>query len=147
MERLAPDASLRPALRLAAVSVGVLVLLKAGAAYLPHSRSDMKGLNAAIGELAPPGTPVRLYEEEKLFGLEFYRRGDLERVSRSGQEAWADRGLADALARLRAAPRTQLWITNRGAAAALDSALTADGIPFRRTRVQRREVYLLDAPA
>lgn len=82
----------RPLLRTArhtgAVMVAVLLLLKAGSAWIPSS-SDMSALYEAVEAMALPGSvQVVAVNRDALYGLQYYLEGDLDRVrtDRPGDE-------------------------------------------------------------
>ena len=146
---LAPAAALRRATAVAVPSALVLVLLKGAAAYAaPPSPKDMGRLYAATRAAAGPAAEVRVYGEDRLFGLQFYLRGQLRRVSRGGAEPWADERLDETLANLRRAPgRSHVLVCPAREAPALEAALAEAGLPHRRVTAAHHELFVVDARA
>ncbi|MFQ5678789.1 MAG: ArnT family glycosyltransferase [Gemmatimonadota bacterium] len=93
-----------------------LAVLKSVAAGREDYR-DMRRLSEQVRSVAGPprepsvdegaaGLRVYAYEQEKLFGLEYYLGGRIRRVSASGAEPWADASLQSALREIHAAHET-----------------------------------------
>jgi 4-amino-4-deoxy-L-arabinose transferase-like glycosyltransferase len=94
--RTAGDRGLRRALIIAAATAIVLVGMKGIAANYPY-KNDMKPVYELVRSQGPGPVHVAAVEEERLYGLQFYLGGMLERLSVSGEKPWADRSLNDAL--------------------------------------------------
>jgi len=90
-------------LSMALISVGIMVGLKGFAAFYPSSR-NMKSLYRKCKAFGGEGSRVAVFDRRKLYGLQFYLDGRLERVSYTGREAWADAGIQQVLELLRKDP-------------------------------------------
>jgi hypothetical protein len=92
---------------------------------------------------------VRAFEEDKLYGLQFYRGGALRRVS-ARAAPWADERLDEALDAIRRGrERPHVLVASARAAPALEAALAAAALPYRRVRAASRELFVIapeDAP-
>lgn len=133
----------RRALAVALPSALVIVLLKAGAAYVPAAGKDMLSLARAVAREAGVEPAVLVYGGERLYGLQFYLRGALRRVSASGEEPWADGRLDDAAAEMTACRAgTFAVVAPRRAGAAVEAALAGAGVPHRRVQVDERELFV-----
>lgn len=138
--------AVRRALAVALPSALTIVLLKAGAAYAaPPSRKDMLLLFAAArAESGSAAAEYRAFEEHALYGLQYYLKGALRRVSPTGAEPWADERLEDTVATMRR-QREKTWVVVVSPAreAELDAALDAAGLPHRRVPVASRELFVV----
>ncbi|MFQ5742859.1 MAG: hypothetical protein ACE5HV_04635, partial [Acidobacteriota bacterium] len=128
--------------RIAVLSILVLLTLKGAAPFYPSDK-DMRPLFESIERAAGPGAPVALFEESKLYGLQFYLDGRLQRLSTSGNEPWADASLEEAVERSAAAVRPAAIVTRKRHAAALQAALSAAGRSFERLPLLQRELFVL----
>lgn len=148
LSRWGGEAALARALRVAVPSVGVLVLLKAVAAYAaPPSPSDMLRLYAAAGREAGRAAEVLTYEQPGLYGLQFYLDGALRRVSRN-DAPWADARLDQAVAELGREPdRVHVIVAGARAAAELAAALDGAGLSYRRVPSTSRELFVVGRSA
>jgi 4-amino-4-deoxy-L-arabinose transferase-like glycosyltransferase len=141
----ASEHAARRALAIAVPSALLLILLKAGAAFAaPASDKDMRLLYEAARREGGAAAEIRAFGESRLYGLQYYLGGALQRSSPSGGEPWADERLADALAEMeRARGRTFVVVTPARRAPELAAALDARGLPFRRSGVAGRELFVV----
>jgi hypothetical protein len=94
---------------------------------------------------AGPAAEVRVYGEDKLFGLQYYLGGQLRRTCPGGTEPWADERLDEALAAVRRASfRSHVLVCPVGEAPGLQAALAGAGLPHRRVAAARRQLFVID---
>ncbi len=139
----APDAASarRHAVRLATVSVIALLALKAVLARWP-SEMDSTRLFHEVERAAGAGVHIVLFQESELFGLQFHAGDRVERVSRSGEEPWADRRFADAVADLEPGRRWVLVARERHAPQ-IEEALDAAGLDFSYAHANGRALFVV----
>lgn len=137
-------AALPRALAAAVPSVLVIVLLKAVAAYgLPESRSDMKRLYAAARQEAGGSAEYLAYEEQALYGLQYYLGGSLRRVSLANAP-WADERLDQAIDEMgRDRRHTHVVVSSPRRAEELAAAIRGAGLPYRRVHAASRELFVV----
>lgn len=129
--------------RVALLSVALIVGLKAAAAYVYTSWHDMRRLAAAARVVGGPEARYRIWEEETLYGLQFYLDGAVERITR-GPEPWTDRTLPAEIARLRASTVPHVFVSARRDTPALTGALSAAGLSFAVYRAPRLRLIRVD---
>ncbi len=88
---------------MALISVLFMVSVKGLATFYPSSR-NMKVLYEKCRNFGGEKGRVAVFDRRKLYGLQFYLDGRLERVSYTGGEPWADAGIHEVLALLRRDP-------------------------------------------
>jgi 4-amino-4-deoxy-L-arabinose transferase len=141
------EAAARRALALAVPSALAIVLLKGVAAYAaPRSESDMWPVYSAVRrEAGSAAADYRAFDEEKLYGLQFYLGGELRRVSRV-PEPWADEALGGAIVDMsRTCGRTHVVVSSARGAPQLEAALSGAGLPHRRVHAGARELFVVAA--
>ncbi|MGI9190425.1 MAG: ArnT family glycosyltransferase [Longimicrobiaceae bacterium] len=137
MVRALPRGELLPrATGIALVSVALIVGLKAAAAYAYPSWHDMKRLAASARAVGGPAASYRIFEEEKLYGLQFYLDGAVERVARR-PEPWADRTLQAEIERMSVSHLPYVFVSSQRHTPELTGALGAAGLPHTVYRVPR----------
>ncbi len=129
--------------RRALLSVCLLVALKAAVVLLP-SPQDATRLYREVRNTAGPDAQLALYAESTQYGFQFYAGEDLNRLSRSGAEWWANGTVGDVLAS-RDASRPLAILTNTNHAGELARALSASRERFRRATVAGKELLVIDA--
>ncbi len=82
---------LRFTARLAIVLVVAWIGAKGVLARYPVDRNMKQVLED--GRAISADAPIAVYENEKLYGMQFYTNGRMKRVSRTGEEPWADCGI------------------------------------------------------
>jgi 4-amino-4-deoxy-L-arabinose transferase len=85
--------------RVAVVSIVVLAGLKFGIAGFPH-KSNMKQVYAMSMEAGSRNAEYFVFEEDRLYGMQFYLNGMMQRVTLTGNESWADTSIDDLLTSL-----------------------------------------------
>jgi len=93
-----------PALVLA--TAAVMIAAKALLPYYP-SQKNMKHLHAMCSAAAPEQARIVAFREPKLFGLQFYLGGRLERISFHAGKRWADATAASFVERMKTLPTTE----------------------------------------
>ncbi|OPY81084.1 MAG: Undecaprenyl phosphate-alpha-4-amino-4-deoxy-L-arabinose arabinosyl transferase [Syntrophorhabdus sp. PtaU1.Bin153] len=83
----------------ATVSVLLLAGLKYGISVFPN-RNNMKHVYEMGLELVNDSPEYFVFEEDKLYGMQYYLDGMMQRVTRTGGESWADVGIDDLLSSL-----------------------------------------------
>jgi len=71
---------------LAYISILLIILFKGFVTYYP-TKKDIRIVWGSIKKYYKPGTYVYAYGEPKLFGLQFYLKGKLKRISSSDQQS------------------------------------------------------------
>jgi 4-amino-4-deoxy-L-arabinose transferase len=80
----------------ATVSVVLLAGFKYGISMFPN-KNNMKHVYEMSLELVNDSPGYCVFEEDKLYGMQYYLDGMMQRVTRTGSEAWADIGINDLL--------------------------------------------------
>ena len=121
------------AVRIAVAAGCVLIAVKGVAAYIPN-RKNMKPVYEMCRAMDGHGTEFLAFEEPKLFGLQFYLNGHLQRVSVSGKEPWADHSLEESLRKIQGSrsSASYVFISSRQNAPILHQALGRRGLPCKR---------------
>lgn len=135
----------RSALVVALAATLILLVAKDVAAHV-HSQNDMRALAADVRNAAGPGAPLWLFEEDRMFGLDFYLDGEVRRVTRTGDEPWADASLAGLL---EGAPRGAT-LTLLGSGRARDSLrarLQSRDVQVTITALDRRDLFRIRTDA
>lgn len=130
-------------MRVALASVAVVMALKVGLAYWPSEKNATRFYHEAV-RVAGSDAHFVLFREPKFFGFQFHAGKDLERITPSGAEPWADRRLDDALA-TRATNRPYAIVTMPPFAPELERALAKREIHFARQHVTGRDVFVIPA--
>lgn len=78
------------------VSAIILVGLKFEIAHFPN-RNNMYQVSMMVREFNSRNVKHFVFEEDKLFGMQFYLNGTMQRLSRTGTEPWADMSVEDLL--------------------------------------------------
>ncbi len=132
------------ALRVAAASLVVLVAAK-GIFAFRHSDRDATHMYRCVVDVTGTDARLRLFRESRMYGFQFYAGKDLQRVTVSGRESWADASLDEALA-AREPGRPLAFAAHPAFDDQLEAALISRGIRFRETRVNDWDVFLIPAP-
>lgn len=111
----------------------VLVGVKGLAAYYPSAK-NMKTLYHLCRRAGGDNASFVAFDKAKLYGLQFYLNGRLQRVSLTGKEAWADGTVQDAISKVKGAVSSgpYVFISHRKRAPTLYGVLRASGVPFKR---------------
>ncbi|RLC27316.1 MAG: hypothetical protein DRH56_02980 [Deltaproteobacteria bacterium] len=119
---------------LVAVITGfVLVGLKGVAAVLP-ARKDMRPLYAMCRDAGGMEARFVAFDRPKLYGLQYYLNGRLERVSRRGRAPWADAAVEEMIGRIKKGEirRSVVFICSGRQEPKLVTLLRRSGIDSRR---------------
>ena len=118
----------------------VLVVMKGALAYIPISRNMHQLYRTCI--LQEKGDTVFLaFEQNKLFGLQFYLKGKLTRISTTGQEPWARETLNALLEEIRYHPKHDRYVLVVNASRnyiRLQKALATKQMPFTTTKHDKK---------
>lgn len=81
------------------VSVLFLSAFRLAIAHFPN-RNNMKQVFAMSNELGSRNREYFVFGEDKLYGMQYYLNGAMQRVTIKGKEPWADASIADLLSSL-----------------------------------------------
>ena len=126
------------------LSAALLVGLK-GASAVSTPKNDMKALYRLYTQKAPGINEVAAFNESRLFGLQYYLNGRLERISISGEEPWADSTVEEAVHALdRMPPGTQrAIIAKKRNSEPLSRILKHSDIAYRQFEDKHWIIYIL----
>jgi hypothetical protein len=82
------------------ISVIILGGFKLGISNVPN-RNDMGQVYKMGQKAGSENAEYFVFEEEKLFGMQFYLNGMMQRVTLTGKESWADANIDDLISSLR----------------------------------------------
>ncbi len=110
-----------------------LVALKGAVSYYP-SKNNMRTLYEMCRDVKGENMKFALFDESRLYGLQYYFKGKLERVSPSGEEKWSAGSLVDILNRVRnrSSGSSYVIISEEHKSPTLLGILKNSGIPFHR---------------
>jgi len=111
----------------------LLIGAKGYMAFYPH-RNDMKALYELCGVKKQDSYEVITVDEPKLYGLQFYLNGKLERVSSNSKAPWAHETLEEAVEEFYTKPQfpTHYFVTSKSKATSLESTLQKANVPYHR---------------
>ena len=127
-----PKRLLRFTARLATVLVIFLIGLKGLSAYYPVARNIKQVWNA--GRAVSAKAPIAVYDEAKLYGMEFYTEGRMKRLTRTGTESWADCSINDFLAGFKeedSGNRSWLVLSSKNNLHSLQKIISAAGLSWQ----------------
>jgi len=136
----------RTAAIIIAVSAIALVSLKGVAAWR-HDHKNMRPIYEACAAALTADTTVYAFEQPKFFGLQFYLKGRLKRISADPGAEWADASLSHFLDRVVHRPDHQRYLlVCRQGAEVVERALGEAGVKWRvQARPEDYTIYLIDA--
>jgi 4-amino-4-deoxy-L-arabinose transferase len=116
------------------LSVVILGGFKWGLAHFPN-RNNMKQVYQMSLEAGNRNTEYFVFEDDKLFGMQFYLNGMMQRVTRTGQESWADMSVEDLLSSLQGekVPKKILILSTKKKAQFIEAALSNSGFDVQKT--------------
>jgi 4-amino-4-deoxy-L-arabinose transferase len=116
------------------VSVIVLAGLKFGIALLPN-RNNMKQVFQMSLEAGSRNPSYFVFEEDKLYGMQFYLNGMMQRVTPTGRESWADTSTDDLLSSLQSEKMAAeyLLLSSQKKAFLIEGALSHPGLNVQKT--------------
>ncbi|HBE45289.1 MAG TPA: hypothetical protein DDW17_07550 [Deltaproteobacteria bacterium] len=82
------------------VSIILLVVFKLGIAYTPN-KNDMKQVYTMVQQTDSRNAEYFVFDEDKLYGMQFYLNGIMQRVTRTGGESWAATSMDNLLLSIR----------------------------------------------
>ncbi len=142
---LTPSAAiLRKATLIALVSAVVLVGVKGLATYYPSKR-DMRRLYRACRAFGGARAHVAVFDRRKLYGLQYYLDGYLDRFSYTGKEPWANGAVGDVLKKVQDGMTSlpYLFVVDRAQEGAFRALLKKWRISFSRRLDGYWRLYLL----
>ena len=89
---------------IATISVILLVGLRLGIAYIPN-KNDMKQVYMLVHQADIKDAQYFVFEEERLYGMQFYLNGAMKRVTQTGGEPWAATSIGELISALRSEGR------------------------------------------
>lgn len=118
----------------AVISVILLAGLKFGIANFPN-RNNMKQVYQMSLEMGSKNADYFVFEDNKLYGMQYYLNGMMQRVTLTGQESWADAGIDNLLSSLRSAKITTeyLILANKKKSPRIESALSDPDLDVQKT--------------
>jgi 4-amino-4-deoxy-L-arabinose transferase len=116
------------------VSVLILAGFKWGLAHFPN-RNNMKQLYAMSLEDENRNADYFVFEEDKLFGMQFYLNGMMQRVTLNGQEPWSDITIEELLTALQGekASKKYLILSTRKKAPLIEATLRDSDFTIEKT--------------
>ncbi len=117
-----------------AISVIILAVLKLGIAQFPN-RNNMQQVDMIAREIGGKNIEYFVFEEDKLFGMQFYLNGKMQRVTTTGQEPWSDTSIDDLLSSLRNDKTTAgyLILSSMKKVRNIEAALSESGLEVEKT--------------
>jgi len=117
----------------AVLTVFVLAGLKGGMSFLPN-KNNMKPLYDICQRISGDNVEeVIVFNKSKLYGLQFYMDGRLQRVSPTGKESWADGSIENTIQKVqRSASLSRVLISDKQQAPMLCNVLRKSGVQFQR---------------
>lgn len=111
------------------VAATISVLVLAGAKYwisINPNRNNMKQVYEMSLGLGSENPDYYLFQEDKLYGMQYYLKGKMQRVTVGGGEEWADAGIEQLLSSLDGNKRatSYLVLSRTRKVASLDKALS-----------------------
>ncbi len=110
----------------------VIVAIKGAASYYP-SKNNMKTLYDMCMEAKGKDSRFALFNDSRLYGLQYYLDGKLERISPGGGEPWADGSLGDIISKVNKAssPLSYVIVSREQESPLLSKMLKRSGISFK----------------
>jgi 4-amino-4-deoxy-L-arabinose transferase len=123
--------------RLATVAVVSVVLLtgfKVSIAFFPN-RNNMKQVYMMSREVGSKNAAYFVFGEDKLYGMQYYLNGMMQRVTLKGREPWADASIDDLLSSLRSEKTDldYLILSSTQKAPYIEVALAAEDLEVKKT--------------
>jgi 4-amino-4-deoxy-L-arabinose transferase len=126
----------------------VLVVIKGALAYVPLSR-NMHQLYRTCIQQEKGDTVFLAFEQKKLFGLQFYLKGQLTRISATGQKPWARGSLNALMEEIHSHPKHDRYVLVVNPSRdyiRLQKALAANRVPFTATKHdQKYQLVTIDS--
>jgi 4-amino-4-deoxy-L-arabinose transferase len=118
----------------AVVSVVVFAGFKFGIASFPN-RNNMQQVYRLGLEAGNRNAEYFVFEEDKLYGMQFYLNGTMQRVTSTGRELWADIGVEDLLSTLQGEKisKKYLVLSSRKKAPFIEDILSDSGFDVQKT--------------
>lgn len=119
----------------ATISVFILVGAKYGIARLPN-RNNMKQVYEMSLQLNRTKSEYFVFQEERLYGMQYYLNGRMRRVTVEGSEPWADGAIGDLVSSLENGQNIGPWLilTSARKAPLLEKALSGHEVDVRTRR-------------
>jgi len=118
----------------AVISVILLAGLKFGIANFPN-RNNMKQVYQMGLEAGSRSAEYFVFEEDRLYGMQYYLNGMMQRVTQTGGESWADTSIDDLLSSLRSEKMASeyLILSSKKKATLIEGALSDSDFDIQKT--------------
>ena len=118
----------------AVVSVVVFAGFKFGIASFPN-RNNMQQVYQLSLEAGNRNAEYFVFEEDKLYGMQFYLNGMMQRVTPTGRELWADISVEDLLSSLQSEKVSKKYfiLSSRKRASLIEGTLSDSGFDVQKT--------------
>jgi 4-amino-4-deoxy-L-arabinose transferase len=118
---------------LATVTGFMILIIKGISPYIPH-KHNMKHLYKMCCKVKQNNTKFFVFNEPKLYGLQFYLNGKLKRISVTGKEPWADGSVRGVLSEVKRqiSPASYVLISTKRKTPTLGYILRKSGLHFER---------------
>jgi 4-amino-4-deoxy-L-arabinose transferase len=116
------------------VSVIILAVFRLGVSHVPN-RHNMGQVYTMGQQAGSANAEYFVFEEDKLFGMQFYLNGTMQRVTLKGHESWSDAGIDDLLSSLRSENMAAeyLILSSRKKAPLVERALSGSDLDVQKT--------------
>ncbi len=136
---------LRRVTTVAVLTVFALVGLKGAMSFLPN-KNNMKPLYDTCQRISGGNVEeVIAFNKSKLYGLQFYMDGRLQRVSPDGKESWADGSIDGTIRKMKSSASlpSYVLVSDREQAPVLCNVLRKSGLQFLRSNNEYWGAYLI----
>ena len=119
---------------IAVVSVVLLTGFKVSIAFFPN-RNNMKQVYQMGMEAGSRSAEYFVFEEDRLYGMQYYLNGIMQRVTQTGRESWADTSIYGLLSSLRSEKMATeyLILSSRKKAPRIENALSDPDLDVQKT--------------
>lgn len=116
------------------ISVVLLTAFRLGVSYVPN-RNNMRQVYIMGQQAGSSNAEYYVFEEDKLFGMQFYLNGTMQRVTLKGHESWADAGIDDLLSSLGSENMATeyLILSSRKKVPLIERALSGSDLDIQKT--------------
>jgi 4-amino-4-deoxy-L-arabinose transferase len=137
--------SLRNLVLVGFISALFIIGAKGFVAYYP-SKNNMRSLYRMCQDVKREHLKFAVFKEPALYGLQFYLKGDLKRISPAGDESWADGSVENILHEINGtlAPDSYVIISKTENVPTLLEILETSGIPFRQFGNKNWMLYVME---
>lgn len=129
---------------LGVVSIVLCVAAKGAIPMVNQKHNAQMVYEAAIAAGGPDARYVFL-DERRLYGVQFYFDGKIERISTNGDQPWARRDLPSVLDEVESRGERLVFITHRAGAATIERAVSGGELRSVRTHFRDKEIVTVEA--